>query len=265
MNARADAVGVIPARYASSRFPGKPLIDLAGKTMIQRVFERASRASRLGRVLVATDDRRIYDAVMGFCGEAVMTPADCPSGTDRMAFVAASVEADLFVNIQGDEPLIEPDEIDRVVRLLEEDPDADVATLVKRISSASELTSPNTAKVVLDENGYALYFSRLPVPAVRGESVPDRALRGHVYWKHIGIYGYRKPFLMRFAGWRPTPLESAEQLEQLRVLEKGGRIRTAETRFEPVCVDTPEDADAVRALLGGSSVRGGAADAGASA
>jgi 3-deoxy-manno-octulosonate cytidylyltransferase (CMP-KDO synthetase) len=259
MNTAAEAIGVIPARYASSRFPGKPLTDLAGKTMIQRVFERASRASRISRILVATDDRRIYDAVMGFCGEAVMTPADCPSGTDRMAFVARSVDADLFVNIQGDEPLIEPEEIDTVVRLLEEDPSADVATLVKRIATASELTSLNTAKVVLDERGYALYFSRLPVPAVRGESDPGRALQSHCYWKHIGIYGYRKPFLMRYAGWLPTPLERAEQLEQLRVLEKGCRIRTAETRFEPVCVDTPEDAEAVRALLRKAEASGGSA------
>jgi 3-deoxy-manno-octulosonate cytidylyltransferase (CMP-KDO synthetase) len=254
----ASAVGVIPARYASSRFPGKPLIDLEGKPMIQRVFERALGAASLSRVLVATDDRRIYDAVMKFCGEAVMTPADCPSGTDRMAFVARSVDSELFVNIQGDEPLIEPEEIDAVVRLLADDPDADVGTLVKRITSPAELTSPNTAKVVLDENGYALYFSRLPVPAMRGESDPERALRSGVYWKHIGIYGYRKPFLMKYSGWSPTPLEKSEQLEQLRVLEKGRRIKTAETRFEPVCVDTPEDAEAVRALLRGSPVRGGA-------
>jgi 3-deoxy-manno-octulosonate cytidylyltransferase (CMP-KDO synthetase) len=254
------AVGVIPARYASSRFPGKPLIDLAGKPMIRRVFERALGASLLSRVLVATDDRRIYDAVLGFRGEAVMTPADCPSGTDRMAFVARSVDAEVFVNIQGDEPLIEPEEIDTVVRLLTDDPAADVGTLVKRITQPSELTSPNTAKVVLDDHGYALYFSRLPVPAMRGETDPGRALQSHVYWKHIGIYGYRKPFLMRYSSWRPTPLESAEQLEQLRVLEKGYRIKTAETRFEPICVDTPEDAEAVRTLLRRSSVRGGAAD-----
>jgi 3-deoxy-manno-octulosonate cytidylyltransferase (CMP-KDO synthetase) len=244
-----SAIGVIPARFASSRFPGKPLVDLIGKPMIQRVSERAAGARSLSRVLVATDDKRIRDAVLAFGGEAVMTPAGIPSGTDRMAFVAENLDADIFVNIQGDEPLIEPDEIDAVVLLLAEDPGADVGTLVKKIDRADELESPNTAKVVLDASGYALYFSRSPIPYDRDETDAGARIRKHPYWKHIGIYGFRREFLLQYARWRPTPLERAEKLEQLRVLERGYRIKTAETRFEPVCVDTPADAERVRNLL----------------
>jgi len=244
-----SAIGVIPARYASSRFPGKPLVDLIGKSMIRRVSERAAKAKTLSRVLVATDDERILEAVHAFGGEAVLTPGDIPSGTDRMAFVAKDLDAEIFVNIQGDEPLIEPDEIDAVVRLLEEDPAADVGTLVKKIDRADELESPNTAKVALDASGFALYFSRSPIPYYRDETDPAAKIRKHPYWKHIGIYSYRREFLLQVARWGPTPLERAERLEQLRVLEKGYRIKTAETHFEPVCVDTPEDAERVRALL----------------
>jgi 3-deoxy-manno-octulosonate cytidylyltransferase (CMP-KDO synthetase) len=242
-------IGVIPARYASSRFPGKSLVDLAGKPMIQRVTERARLAESLSRVLVATDDKRIVDVVLAFGGEAVMTPSDILTGTDRIAFVAKTLDADIFVNIQGDEPLIEPEEIDAVVRLLADDPKADVGTLVKRISSPDELESPNTAKVVLDADGYALYFSRSPIPFFRGETDPFKKIRSHSYWKHIGIYSYRKTFLLQYTRWKPTPLEQTEKLEQLRILEKGNRIKTAETRFDPVCVDTPEDAERVRILL----------------
>jgi 3-deoxy-manno-octulosonate cytidylyltransferase (CMP-KDO synthetase) len=244
-----SAVGVIPARFESSRFPGKPLVDLAGKPMIQHVAERARQAKSLSRVLVATDDRRIFDAVLAFGGEAVMTPSGIPSGTDRVARVAESIDADVFVNLQGDEPMIEPDEIDAVVRLLEDDAAADVGTLVKKIENPDELESQNTAKVVLDESGYAIYFSRSPIPFCRDETDPRSRIRSHSFWKHVGIYSYRKAFLLQFARWRPTPLERAEKLEQLRVLEKGRRIKTAETRFEPVCVDTPEDAERVRILL----------------
>ena len=244
-----SAIGVIPARYDSSRFPGKPLVDLIGKSMIQRVSERASEARSLSRVLVATDDARIRDAVLAFGGEAVMTPSGIPSGTDRMAFVAKNLEAELFVNIQGDEPLIEPDEIDMVVRILADDAGADVGTLVKRIDRVDELESPNTAKVALDAAGYALYFSRSPIPHFRDETDPGAKIRKHPYWKHIGIYSFRREFLLQYARWEPTPLERAEKLEQLRVLERGCRIKTAETPFEPVCVDTPADAERVRNLL----------------
>jgi len=217
--------------------------------MIQRVSERAAGAGSLSRVLVATDDERIRDAVLAFGGEAVMTPSDIPSGTDRMAFVAKGLDAEIFVNIQGDEPLIEPDEIDDVVRLLTENPAADVGTLVKKIDRTDDLENPNTAKVALDEAGYALYFSRTPIPYFRDEADSGARIRKHPYWKHIGIYSYRRGFLLQYAKWGPTPLERAEKLEQLRVLERGYRIKTAETRFEPVCVDTPADADRVRMLL----------------
>jgi 3-deoxy-manno-octulosonate cytidylyltransferase (CMP-KDO synthetase) len=244
-----SAIGVIPARYHSSRFPGKPLVDLMGKPMIQRVSERAAEARSLSRVLVATDDERIRDAVLAFGGEAVMTPSGIPSGTDRMAFVAKNLEAELFVNIQGDEPMIEPDEIDMVVRILSDDAGADVGTLVKKIDRPDELESPNTAKVVLDEAGYALYFSRSPIPYFRDGTDAGVKIRKHPYWKHIGIYSYRREFLLQYARWEPTPLERAEKLEQLRVLEMGYRIKTAETPFEPVCVDTPADAERVRNLL----------------
>jgi 3-deoxy-manno-octulosonate cytidylyltransferase (CMP-KDO synthetase) len=242
------AVGVIPARYGSSRFPGKPLTDLLGKPMIQRVAERALLSKSLSRVLVATDDERILDAVVGFGGEALMTPSDIPSGTDRTAFVARDIDAQIFVNIQGDEPLIEPDEIDAVVRILGENPKADVGTLVKKIVRSEELESPNTAKVVLDSEGYAMYFSRSPIPYLRDAADPCLRIHKTTFWKHIGIYSYRKAFLMRYSQWKPTPLEQAEKLEQLRVLERGFRIRTAETPFDPVCVDTPEDAEKVRTL-----------------
>jgi 3-deoxy-manno-octulosonate cytidylyltransferase (CMP-KDO synthetase) len=244
-----SAIGVIPARYDSSRFPGKPLSDLLGKPMIQHVAERAGKAGTLSRVLVATDDERILKAVLAFGGEAVMTPSGIPSGTDRAAFIAKTLDADIFVNIQGDEPLIEPEEIDRVVRILADDSGAEVGTLVKKISDPEELESPNTAKVVIDASGFALYFSRNPVPFFRDETDPRVKIRKHCYWKHVGIYSYRREFLLQYAQWKPTPLELAEKLEQLRVIEMGHRIKTAETRFEPVCVDTPSDAEKVRRLL----------------
>jgi 3-deoxy-manno-octulosonate cytidylyltransferase (CMP-KDO synthetase) len=246
-----EAVGVIPARYASSRLPGKPLVDLAGKPMILRVWERARLAKSLSRVLVATDDERIATVVRKAGGEAVMTSPDLPSGTDRMAAAARSIDAEIFVNIQGDEPLVEPDEIDSVVGILETDPAVSVGTLVKPITEAEELKSPNTAKVVVDGDGYALFFSRSPIPFCRDGSGPEDWIRRFGYLKHIGIYGFRKPFLLEFAGWPPGALESVERLEQLRVLERGYRIKTAVTRFEPVCVDTPEDVERVRILIAG--------------
>jgi 3-deoxy-manno-octulosonate cytidylyltransferase (CMP-KDO synthetase) len=244
-----SAIGVIPARYGSSRFPGKPLIDLAGKPMIRHVAERAAKARSLGRVIVATDDERIYEAATASGVEALMTPSDVPSGTDRTALVAEKMDAEIFVNIQGDEPLIEPDEIDSVVGILLDDPRADAGTLVKKLDRLEDLVSPHTAKVVLDQAGYALYFSRNPIPHLRDVEDPEAGIRGHVYWKHIGIYSYRREFLLQYSRWGPTPLERAEKLEQLRILEKGHKIKTAETRFESVCVDTPEDAERVRSLL----------------
>jgi 3-deoxy-manno-octulosonate cytidylyltransferase (CMP-KDO synthetase) len=248
---RSKIIGMIPARYASSRLPGKPLIDLCGKTMIQRVFERVSRAALLSEVIVATDDERIFKSVRSFGGKAVMTPPELASGTDRIAYAAGTMdmEADIIVNIQGDEPLIEPDDVDSAAAILVENPRVVMGTLVKKITRSEELESPNTAKVVLDENGFAVYFSRSPIPFVRDEPDRSRWFDRYVFYKHVGIYSYRKDFLLQYSEWPPSSLEQMEKLEQLRAIEKGFRIKTAETGHESVCVDTPDDVDHVRNLL----------------
>ncbi|WP_315273229.1 3-deoxy-manno-octulosonate cytidylyltransferase [Selenomonas sputigena] len=225
---------VIPARYASTRLPGKPLADICGKPMICRVLERASRAQKPEKVIVATDDERIYDAVRAEGGEALMTRADHPTGTDRLAEVAeAYPEVDLIVNVQGDEPLIEPSVIDELIAPFEMDKNLPMATVMVRMDDAAEQLNPNNVKVIVDKLGYALYFSRSLVPY-------PRAAAGPVY-KHIGIYAYRRDFLLRYARLEPTPLERAESLEQLRALENGYGIRVLETDCRFVGVDTPED------------------------
>ncbi len=225
---------VIPARYASTRLPGKPLADICGKPMICRVLERASRAQKTEKVIVATDDERIYDAVRAEGGEAILTRADHPTGTDRLAEVAeAYPEVDLIVNVQGDEPLIEPSVIDDLIAPFEMDENLPMATVMVRMDDAAEQLNPNNVKVIVDKLGYALYFSRSLVPY-------PRAAAGPVY-KHIGIYAYRRDFLLRYARLEPTPLERAESLEQLRALENGYGIRVLETDCRFVGVDTPED------------------------
>ena len=225
---------VIPARYASTRLPGKPLADICGKPMICRVLERASRAQKPEKVIVATDDERIYDAVRAEGGEAILTRADHPTGTDRLAEVAeAYPEVDLIVNVQGDEPLIEPSVIDELIAPFEMDENLPMATVMVRMDDAAEQLNPNNVKVIVDKLGYALYFSRSLVPY-------PRAAAGPVY-KHIGIYAYRRDFLLRYARLEPTPLERAESLEQLRALENGYGIRVLETDCRFVGVDTPED------------------------
>ncbi len=225
---------VIPARYASTRLPGKPLADICGKPMICRVLERASRAQKPEKVIVATDDERICDAVRAEGGEALLTRADHPTGTDRLAEVAeAYPEVDLIVNVQGDEPLIEPSVIDDLIAPFEMDENLPMATVMVRMEDAAEQLNPNNVKVIVDKLGYALYFSRSLVPY-------PRAAAGPVY-KHIGIYAYRRDFLLRYARLEPTPLEKAESLEQLRALENGYGIRVLETDCRFVGVDTPED------------------------
>ena len=225
---------VIPARYASTRLPGKPLADICGKPMICRVLERASRAQKPEKVIVATDDQRIYDVVRAEGGEALLTRADHPTGTDRLAEVAeAYPEVDLIVNVQGDEPLIEPAVIDDLIAPFEMDENLPMATVMTRMDDAAEQLNPNNVKVVVDKLGYALYFSRSLVPY-------PRAAAGPVY-KHIGIYAYRRDFLLRYARLEPTPLERAESLEQLRALENGYGIRVLETDCRFVGVDTVED------------------------
>lgn len=240
-------VAVIPARYGSTRFPGKALAAIAGKPMVQHVFERARRAERVSRVVIATDDERILQAVAGFGGDGMMTRGDHRSGTERVAEVAAHVEADVYVNVQGDEPLVEPAAIDALVAAMEEE-SVSVATLAVPISEPGDIMNPNVVKVVTDFEGNALYFSRAPVPWVRDEKQAV-ALQ---HRKHLGLYAYRRAALLEFPTLPPGELEKLEQLEQLRLLENGYKIRVVETEFDSIGVDVPADAARVEQLLAGA-------------
>ena len=249
--AKGRALGVIPARYRASRFPGKLLALLGGKTVIERVYRRAKSARRLDRVLVATDDRRIFRAVESFGGEAVMTSPAARSGTDRIAEACSRNglldDFEVVVNIQGDEPFIRKEMIDPVVEELFRSPEVPVVSLKKRIHRRSEIDDPDTVKVVTDKDGYALYFSRLPVPY----SVSGR--RSAPVFKHVGLYGYRSSFLPVFATLPAGQAERSEKLEQLRILENGYRIKLLETRWDTVGIDTPRDLEeAARRLSRGS-------------
>lgn len=226
---------VIPARYASERLPGKPLLSETGKPLIQHVYERARKARLPGDVVVATDDARIYAAVRGFGGKVVMTAARHPSGTDRVAEAARRLPHTLIVNVQGDEPEIDPGLIDRVAAALRDDRRADWVTAARPVPGSPGLRDPSVVKVVADRDGYALYFSRSVIPHARGADVPPRAL------VHVGIYGFRREALARFSETPPSPLERTERLEQLRALELGMRIRVLETRRASRSIDTPED------------------------
>jgi len=237
---------VIPARYASTRFPGKPLADLNGKPMIQWVCEGAARCSLIGQVIVATDDARIAAAVTAFGGTAVMTRADHPTGTDRLAEVGAGVDSELIVNVQGDEPLIAPAMIEQAVAACTADAALPMATVRRRIDDPAEFLNPNVVKVVVDRDEHALYFSRAPIAYVR--NAPDH-FDGSVAFKHIGLYVYRRDALLHLASLPPTALERAEALEQLRALEHGIRIRAVATTEDSVGVDTPEDLERVRRLV----------------
>jgi 3-deoxy-manno-octulosonate cytidylyltransferase (CMP-KDO synthetase) len=237
---------VIPARFASSRLPGKPLLRDTGKYLVQHVYERACQARCASDVVVAIDDRRILDAVREFGGRAVMTSADHPSGTDRVAEVARGLNADVLVNVQGDEPLIDPADIDKLADLMR-DPAADMATLAVPITNPDAYFSPNVVKVVCDDRGRALYFSRSPIPMVR-DGQPDFAQFPPRFLQHLGIYAYRRDFLLRLAGTPPHPLEQSEKLEQLRVLGTGGTIGVGIVGEAHRGVDTPADyAEFVRA------------------
>jgi len=237
------AVGVIPARYASSRFPGKPLAALCGRPLVCHVYERARRSKTLARVVVATDDLRIRDAVAAFGGEVQLTAAHHPSGTDRVAEVAASLSSELVVNIQGDEPLIEPAMIDEAVAPFFVEANLVMGTVCRRLEAEDECHSPHVVKVVRDCRGFALYFSRATIPYHRAPSAECsvQGAEGALYYKHIGLYVYRRDFLLELARLAPTPLEEAEQLEQLRALEYGYPIRVVETKYDSIGVDTPED------------------------
>lgn len=226
---------VIPARYASTRLPGKPLKDIAGKPMICRVYKRALKAQSMSEVLVATDDERILAVVKEHGGKAMLTAKNHPTGTDRLAEVAAAYpEVDVIVNVQGDEPLIEPKLIDELAAVFTEDENLQMATVMTPMVSEEEKNNPNNVKVITDRNGYALYFSRSLIPYPRNdEGVP--------VYKHIGIYAYRRDFLLKYAKMAPTPLESTESLEQLRALENGYKIKVVKTDYRFVGVDTAED------------------------
>jgi 3-deoxy-manno-octulosonate cytidylyltransferase (CMP-KDO synthetase) len=242
-------LGVIPARFASSRFPGKVLAQIASKSMLQRVYERASLARYLTATIIATDDERIYDAARSFGARVVMTRADHVSGTDRVAEAASAENAELVVNIQGDEPLIEPAAIDAAILPLAHDPAIVMGTLKKAIEDPREVTDPNVVKVVTDRNGDAIYFSRCPIPFERGPARPG------THFKHIGLYVYRRDFLLEYSALPVGPLEQAERLEQLRAIENGYRIRVVETEFESLGVDTPEDLERVCKLFDASMAR----------
>lgn len=242
-------IAVIPARYSSQRLPGKPLADIGGKPMIQHVYERALAASLVNEVLVATDDERILDAVSAFGGFAALTPVDIQSGSDRIAHVARSLQgADIIVNIQGDEPLIPSEMIDEAIRPMMQDRSLTTTTLIRRIESEAELHNPNLPKVVIDNDGSCLYFSRSPVPFLRDANGAEWISR-HQYYKHIGLYVYRRDFLLRYAQMPQTPLEKAEKLEQLRILEHGFQIKAVVTSYDSVPVDTAEDLERVRAKV----------------
>ena len=238
-------VAVIPVRYGSTRLPGKPLVSLAGKPMIQRVYERAKLAQRVNQVIVATDDERIVKAVETFGGEARMTRPDHRTGTERVAEVAAHVEGDVFVNVQGDEPLLDPAAVDAAVNALLEDPPAAIATIATPVKTPADIMDPNVVKTVLDFDGNALYFSRAPIPWVR-----DTASKVHArHMKHLGLYVFQREALLEYPTLPQGELERIEQLEQLRWMENGWKIRVAEVEHDAVSVDVPEDVARVEKLL----------------
>jgi 3-deoxy-manno-octulosonate cytidylyltransferase (CMP-KDO synthetase) len=242
-----DIVAVIPARFASTRFPGKPLADIDGRPMIEHVYRRAAASPVVSRVIVATDDARIAATVARFGGNVVLTRDDHASGTDRLAEVASTLDCDIIVNVQGDEPLIDPRAIGEVVAPFA-DPTVVMSTLYRRINHPSELQDPNIVKVVLDRAGFALYFSRAPIPYARNPRGGWPPL-----YRHIGVYAYQRSALLVLATLDPTPLERTEALEQLRALEHGIRIKAVETAYDSIGVDTPADLEAVRRLLAATS------------
>jgi 3-deoxy-manno-octulosonate cytidylyltransferase (CMP-KDO synthetase) len=253
---KGEAVAIIPARYASTRLPGKPLLPLANLPMIMHVVRRAERARLVSRVIVATDDERIFDAVRGHGAEARMTSSTAKSGTDRIAEVAARLTEQIIINVQGDEPLLEPSTIDAAIEPLISDPGIQISTTSEPITEVEDVFSPSVVKVVTDEAGFALYFSRAPIPYVRPEPGltleeslrRDPALLSN-YRKHSGLYAYRSDFLQRFARLEQSPLERLEALEQLRALENGFRISVVKVSHRSLGVDTEQDYERVKRIL----------------
>jgi len=234
-------VALIPARYSSTRFPGKALAELGGRPIIEHVYRRAASAPSVDAVVVATDDARIAAVVESFGGIARLTRSSHRTGTDRLAEVAEDLACDIVVNVQGDEPLIEPQTIEDAIAALQADPTLQMSTVRRRITDPSDYMDPHVVKVVVDGDGIALYFSRSPIPFVHNGNA--------IAYKHVGLYAFRRSFLLAFARLQPTPLELAESLEQLRALEHGFRIRTVETQHDSIGVDTPEDLERARRLL----------------
>jgi len=242
-------VGIIPARFASSRLMGKPLADIGGKPMIRHTWEQVKKSKLLNEVIVAVDDSKVYDVVKGFGANVLMTPKDLPTGSDRIAYVAKSYSADdIIVNIQGDEPFIQPRMIDEAIEPLLFDKSVNVSTLAKIITTVEELKSKSIPKLVFDYENYALYFSRSPIPFVRdARNNLERIASAEIY-KHIGLYVFRKKTLMKFTKLKPTVLEQAEKLEQLRMLENGMKIKIVTTEYDSFSVDTPKDLELARKI-----------------
>ena len=244
---RCKVAAIIPARFASTRFPGKIIVPIAGKPLVFHTYQRACQAGLVTEVLVATDDDRVKDALAPYGVPVVMTRPDHPSGADRIAEVAESLDADIIVNVQGDEPLLDPLTIEAAVQALLDESDVPMATARRLISDPEQISDPNVVKVVCDGRGHALYFSRCPIPHIRDRS--DRDAAPQCYWQHIGLYAYRRGFLLQYARLAQTPLERLEKLEQLRVLENGFPIAVVDTEYQSIGVDTPEDLEKVRSLL----------------
>lgn len=245
-------IGVIPVRYDSKRFPGKALADLQGKPMIQHVYEHALKSYILEELVIATDDRRIYDTAVKFGAPVVITPKEYYSGTDRVAHAVSSLDCEIVVNIQGDQPFLAPQIIDEVVKKLLSVPDVPVATPIYALTDSKDSANPNVVKAVIDKEGFALYFSRSPIPYVRNK-IEDMQLS----YKHIGIYAYRKDFLDRYTRLNPSPLEITEGLEQLRILESGYRIMTVQTVYDSPSVDSEEDLRKIEDLFARQDFGGG--------
>ena len=241
-------LAVIPSRYASTRFPGKPLVDIKGKTMIQRVYEQAKLCKSFTEVIVATDDQRILKHVKAFGGKVMMTNENHPSGTDRCAEVLSKLEEqyDAVVNVQGDEPFIQPEQLEQLISCFKNE-HTQIATLVKKIDTTDDLLNINLPKVVFNKEMKALYFSRLPIPGQKSVDT-EQWVENHPYYRHIGLYGYRADVLKEITKLPPSPLENIESLEQLRWLEAGYTITVSVTEFESIGIDTPADLDKIISL-----------------
>jgi 3-deoxy-manno-octulosonate cytidylyltransferase (CMP-KDO synthetase) len=235
-----ETVCVIPARFASQRLPGKPMLMIGNAPMIEWVYRRACKVKRFGKVIVATDSQTIYDHIVSIGGRVIMTPEGLSSGTDRVAYLARDINAEIFLNLQGDEPLIVPEVLEKVLNAFD-DPEVQMATPVVKIKSVQDLTDSNLVRVVMDREGNALYFSRGVIPYFRDLEKYEDWLKKHDYYKHIGIYAYRKDFLLHLTSLKLSQLEDVEKLEQLRVLENGFKIRTVMTDYESRSVDTKDD------------------------